>query len=333
MRLMKTIAYCNPFVPAEWIRAHGLRPHWMQMPHVEHRAPRGAVCGVCPYAQAFLEAVGSGAACTAIVVTTTCDQMRHAAALLDAAPGPPIFLMNVPATWQTVLARDLYRSELERLGRFLVSLGGSTPSRDHLRGVMVGYDRARSRLRANRDGLSTRQYARALMTLSEEGFAKTGGLDPDSGRRENGSVPLALVGGPLTEPDQTIFDMIEEAGGRVVLNGTEGGERTMPAAFDHQELRHDPLGELVRAYFGTIPDPFRKPSHGLREWLQTQLSERQARGIVFWRFAWCDTWHAELARWQERSPVPVLDLETGHSGDGLWARLAGRLDAFVEMLR
>ena len=54
--------------------------------------------------------------------------------------------------------------------------------------------------------------------------------------------------------DYIIFDLIEQLGGRVVLDGTEGGERTMPARFDPERVREDPLGELVRAYFDTIPD-------------------------------------------------------------------------------
>ena len=40
---MKTIAYSSPFVPAEWIAAHGLRPHWLRL-----RRPRAGPAGGRP---------------------------------------------------------------------------------------------------------------------------------------------------------------------------------------------------------------------------------------------------------------------------------------------
>ena len=42
-----------------------------------------------------------------------------------------------------------------------------------------------------------------------------------------GDVPLALLGGPLLQSDYTILDLIEQAGGWLGLDATEGGERTI----------------------------------------------------------------------------------------------------------
>ena len=39
---MNAIAYSSPFVPAEWIAAHGLRPHRLRL------ARRAAERGRCP---------------------------------------------------------------------------------------------------------------------------------------------------------------------------------------------------------------------------------------------------------------------------------------------
>ena len=55
-----------------------------------------------------------------LVLTTTCDQMRYVAAMLEQRGDRPVFLLNVPSTWQTPAARRLYLDELRRLGRFLV---------------------------------------------------------------------------------------------------------------------------------------------------------------------------------------------------------------------
>ena len=68
--------------------------------------------------------------------------MRYAAALVESSGRCPVFLMNVPSTWQTAAVRNLYRDELQRLGRFLVELGGSR-RRAELAGMMLAYDQAR----------------------------------------------------------------------------------------------------------------------------------------------------------------------------------------------
>jgi benzoyl-CoA reductase/2-hydroxyglutaryl-CoA dehydratase subunit BcrC/BadD/HgdB len=106
-----------------------------------------------------------------------------------------------------------------------------------------------------------------------------------------------------------LYDEIERGGARIVLDATETGERTLPAPFDRERLRNDPLEELARAYFQHIPDVFRRPNERLYEWLATELSARRVQGILLLRCVWCDLWHAEAARLKERLNLPVLELE------------------------
>ena len=47
---MNTIAYSSPFVPAEWIAAHGLRPHRLRLCAGDGPALAAVARGVCPYA-------------------------------------------------------------------------------------------------------------------------------------------------------------------------------------------------------------------------------------------------------------------------------------------
>ena len=375
---MKTIAYTSPFVPPEWIAAHGLRPCWMRLRAAGGRSPVGLGRGVCPYAGALTEAarrwgqtlkhqIGSVRAdlakpqahdrppdrlfdilrsdpiTSAVVVTTACDQMRYAAAVLQQEGELPVFLFNVPSTWQSAAAGRLYFDELRRLGRFLVRLGGKAPDGKELGRVMLEYDDARAAVREARPHLSARQFAEALAGLrggetsppslaasprpALRGEAASGGGGVRAG------VPLALLGGPLLERDYALLDRIEQAGGRVVLDATEGGERTMPPAFDRRRLRDEPLAELALAYFENIPDVFRRPNSGLYEWLARQLAARSAQGIIFRRYVWCDLWHAELHRLREQSGVPVLDIDVDGDDGGTLARTMGRLEAFLEMLR
>jgi benzoyl-CoA reductase/2-hydroxyglutaryl-CoA dehydratase subunit BcrC/BadD/HgdB len=326
---MKTIAYASPFVPPEWIAAHGLRPEWIAPRAVAGRPAGDYRRGVCPYAAAIVEASKSAADAEAVVLTTACDQMRYAAARMEHEGHRPVFLMNIPSTWQSAASATLYLDELKRLGRFLVTIGGSAPDVDELASVMLAYDRARRSVREARCRISARHFAQALADVRRDGNAS---VDLDSAAWNEQLAPLALVGGPLLERDFAIFDGIEEAGGRVVLDATETGERTLPAPLEHRRTRQDPLPALVDAYFGAIPDVFRRPNHKLYQWLGAQIAARQVRGIVLRRYVWCDLWHAELERMRCWSPVPVLEIDVCEDGAAI-DRARGRIEAFLESLK
>jgi benzoyl-CoA reductase/2-hydroxyglutaryl-CoA dehydratase subunit BcrC/BadD/HgdB len=342
---MKTIAYSSPFVPAEWIAAHGLQPR-----RVRPRAGDGGSLppmtrGVCPYAAAMVgEATAQstdsvprlrrssvecnsrpGTACeqaVAHVLTTTCDQMRYAASMVELRGGGPVFLLNVPSMWQTATARALYRNELERLGRFLEQQGGKRPTDAELTRIMLAGNRAP----AYREMAGASGAEAQLASPSPPAPLPVG--DGTCGR-----VSLAVVGGPLLGNDERFFDLIEGAGGCVVLDATEDSQRTAPRPFAPARTQSDPLGELADAYFDGIVDAFRRPNGRLYDWLGRELAAKGVRGIILRRYVWCDLWHAELQRLREWSKLPVLEIDVGTDDTASPNRMQGRIEAFVETLR
>jgi len=326
---VKSVVYSCPYVPAEWIAAHGLRPMRI-LPRSRRGVPGvGATMGVCPYARAFVDEVRSDAKAGAVVLSTLCDQMRRAADLLGEDGDAPLFVMNLPSCWETAGAQRLYIDELRRLGRFLVRLGGTAPSDGVLAEAMLERDAARAALRDARGRLPARRYAEAIAEFRRTGDVRLDGPGAEPSAR---GVPLALLGGPVLRDQFGLFDVIEQAGGRVALDATDSGERTMPAPFDRRRLRDEPLMELADAYFGTIPHAFRRPNSQLYRWLQRELADRGVRGIILRRYLWCDIWHGEVQRLKEWAPVPTLDLDAG-SDENTERRTENRIQAFVEMLR
>ncbi len=192
----------------------------MSGPQTEFR--RGALplsAGVCAFAEGavrFAEMQPD----SAVIFATSCDQLRRG---FDAAifhGQSRAFLFNLPAT-QTPAARQIYRAEMERLGRFLVELGGHAPTPDILR-------------REIRQAEQERQQERQSIPAPP-----------------NKKVPLALVGGPLTASDRNLLEAIEAAGGCVALNATENGERSLSLKFDW-DAADDPFDALVTGYFENI---------------------------------------------------------------------------------
>jgi benzoyl-CoA reductase/2-hydroxyglutaryl-CoA dehydratase subunit BcrC/BadD/HgdB len=146
-------------------------------------------------------------------------------------------------------------------------------------------------------------------------------------------LPMALVGGPMSWGDYELLAAVEEAGGRIVLDATESGERTLPAPLDLDRLKADPLEELVRIYFDTIPDVFRRPNDRLFAWLRGEIARRCVRGILVRRYVWCDHWHGEMARLRDELGVPILEWDGSGSDRRSRAGVVGRMEAFMEMLR
>jgi benzoyl-CoA reductase/2-hydroxyglutaryl-CoA dehydratase subunit BcrC/BadD/HgdB len=149
-------------------------------------------------------------------------------------------------------------------------------------------------------------------------------------------VPLALVGGPLPSPQWHLFDTLEAAGGRVVLNATEGGERSLTASSESGSAekgdRSRPLDELAARCLARCADVFQRPNTPLYEWLGARLAARGVRGLVLWHYVGCDLWRAEAQSLREAFKLPVLLLDADEvAGDA--PRTRNRLEAFVETLR
>ena len=135
----------------------------------------------------------------------------------------------------------------------------------------------------------------------------------------------------MPESDFWLLDAIEQAGGCVVLIGTEGGERGLPAPLDLRRLDTDPLAEICDAHFGAIPDPARRPNSRFYAWLRDALRNRGARGILVRRYPWCDIWHAEVERIRSRAGVPVVDIDVTDT-DGEANRVTTRIEAVLDAM-
>ncbi len=328
---MKKVVYNSPFVPAEWIAAHGLRPSRI----IPEGTEKTQGPGICPFAQAFGEAIRSDSQALAAVLTTTCDQVRRASEAIAQECTFPVFLLNVPATWQSPVAHRMYAAEIRRLGRFLVQLGGKPPSPDELTEVMKEYDAARREILSLQGRLKAVHISHALLEFQRRGTPEVNvSLLPREapGAGRPGGVPLALLGGPLLEGDFEMFHLAERFGGEIVLDATDSGERMLPLPLDRRQLREDPLAELARIYFSGLPDVFRRPNSELYRWLRRELDVRQVRGIILRRHPWCDLWHAEVYRLRGWLNLPILEIDL--SGvNGTRALLAGKMQSFLESIR
>lgn len=309
--MMVRAVYSSPFIPPEFIAAHGLRPH-------RTLAAAGAVAchaGRCATAAGLEGAAGSE---DLLIVAGSCDQMRRSA---EDRTGP-VFRFALPATWETANAARVYRDELLRLSGCLQRHGGHAP-RD-LAARLLDHDERRSRLRSACQHLPARAASEALARYAADGEVPGAEAVPVA---DDGRVPLALLGGPLPPDGFVLHELVERCGGRIALDGSEGGERGLAAPCDRRLAADDPLAAIVACYFLGIPDAFRRPDALLFAWLDRAIAERGVRGVLLRSDPWCDHWRACAARLADWGRLPVVLIE-----DGASARLATRVGALVEML-
>jgi benzoyl-CoA reductase/2-hydroxyglutaryl-CoA dehydratase subunit BcrC/BadD/HgdB len=323
------VHYLSPWVPREWIQAHGheARGLWSKLDEVTQGNPAG-VCGFARSALDWLRGHPEAAA----VIPASCDQLRRSFDSLAESRRERLFLFNLPATWQTGTARRLYQYELERLGWFLVDLGGHVPSRRDLSDAIAVHDRARDELRSRiaTGTLRARELAEAFARFHWDGMVAH---EKATGHEVLPGVPLVLLGGPLHLRHQGILGAIEQAGGRVVIYGLEPGETSLLPTFlapaDAQPMSH----WMADHYGNHLVDVFQRPNHRLYDWLKKRLARTPARGIVLWHFYSCDLWRAEAQTLREKTGLPVLLLEATEAGSHAGTREFGRIQAFMEMLR
>ncbi len=292
---MRRAYYIGPFIPPEWIAAHGLQPCRLQL-SATHTG-MGIRPGLCPYADALTNHAARPDNAL-LIVSMTCDQIRRAVESLaqnSAAAGSSVYEFCVPATLHAT-AREHYRYELERLSRFLVRHGGRKPS-----GTFLG------------------------VTRSHHSEKPTG-----SARRDG--IPVAIVGGHLLREHIELVETIERCGGRVNLDTGEESDRVRPVLPEGSDGERDAVEILTRAYFDMIPDVFRRPDNAFDRWLNLRLKEEKIEGIVFYSYLWCDLWRCKHRQIAADIPLPALHVELGPEVR-LQSRTITRIEAFLESLR
>ncbi len=225
-----------------------------------------------------------------LVLAETCDQMRRAAAMLSLETERDGFFLFHVPSTQGPAAVQLYRDECLRLTRFLLRSGGTLPRQDMP-------------------------------------FQPATELRRSAGTR---GVPIAVIGGPLLAEHETLLAVIEQLGGAVVVDGMEGGERSVPRLPPHFRPR-DLLDTVVSARFDGIPDVFRRPNVPLCHWLLERVHERGVRGLICVSYTWCDLWRAEQRYLAAEAKIPALFLELGTETQ-VTGRNITRIEAFLESL-
>ncbi|MFZ5596422.1 MAG: 2-hydroxyacyl-CoA dehydratase subunit D [Bacillota bacterium] len=271
----------------------------------------------------------------------TCDAMQCLGGIWEEIMGSDRTVTVVPPVMLNASGSHKYfRAEFEKLLAKLGRISGSNPGPEEINRAISLCDRIRelvTRLDELRPGLpsglvSAVMRAGQLMPRDEYATAlesALGVLGKMAG--EPAGRQRILVTGAIMEND-SLFNMIEDLGGRVVADDTCTGYRH----YTGQSGRDggDPVDALVRRYTGIAPCPCR--NRGLEErtdYLESLAGKRKARGAVLVIRKYCDphAWDAvALAERLRSSGLKVLVLEL--EGAEVSGQERTRLQAFLESI-
>jgi benzoyl-CoA reductase/2-hydroxyglutaryl-CoA dehydratase subunit BcrC/BadD/HgdB len=326
--LRQAVSCTSPWIPAEWLKAHGFVPRGLWSTAASVRSAWQAQ-GVCAFAQSCLDAVEARPD-SLFIFDSSCDQMRRSHDTRE-AHRERTFLFNLPATWRTPVARQMFRAELERLSRWLVSRGGQMAEREAVLDIIAQYRAGRGQLLRAVESCSARQFVEAVAQFHADGSVR---LPPNPAQPPGARIPLALLGAHLPAGHWELLDAIEHQGGRIALNATDSGERTL---LDSEETASpagadDPAEILTRRFIASSREVFQRPNTRFYHWVEEQIRLRRIRGIVLWTQVNCDLWRAEAQSMKEVFCRPLCLLEEDNV-TGCSPRNLSRIQAFLEQLR
>lgn len=336
------IGFLTAYVPEELFHAAGFTPVFVFPTPEDRGLARAHLPGfTCWVAGSALDQALAGELddLAGMALAQTCDTMQGLTDLWRRnVPDIPLFHFAMPTRLDGPAARDYLLAELCSLRQRVEAQVGRAISDDDLRASIVLYNRTRAVVRglygraAQFDPRELYALVRAAFQQPKETFGEEARcrMQEVSPSLPCSSAPPLLLSGPALA-DPVLFEVIAEAGARVVGDLLDLGERYF--AVDGAEAG-DPLEALADRLLALVPTPTKYRSRRSRaEHLLSLREERGAPGVVFARQKFCDPHgfdYVHLVRALDEAGVPHLLVELEQASQA--GQLRTRVEAFAEML-
>ena len=295
---------------------------------------------VCPYAEA----------CDLVVGETTCDGKKKAYELLGELA--PVHVMELPQMKRPE-DRVLWRTEIERLVTRLEEVSGRKLTAENLASAIKEVNdkrRALQRLNAARkaspvpisgkDALLAVQVAfyddvprftAMVNKIADELEARVAageGVAPANAPR------VLVTGTPMSVPNWKVYDVIEKAGGVVVMEEMCTGSRYYSKLVDESPRDTAGMLDALTDKYLDINCACFTPNTARLDDVIRLANEYHADGIVQCDLQFCTPYQIEatsVGRAAQAAGLPTLRIDTDYSANDI-GQLSTRVEAFLEML-
>jgi len=333
---------CSYF-PEELIMAFGLEPLRL-LPDSANRTPSELPAFSCSLARGILdrELRGEWRDLVGVGFVHTCDTMQCLSGIWECSSNARIVSIVPPVMLKAPGANRYYQEELKSAWRQLCRITQKEPSEEALREAIRLVNRIRHKVR-KLDELRSKlpsplvaAILRAGQVMPKADFERT--LEEvlpqlESTGEEPAERAKILLTGAVLEND-SLYAMIEELGGRVVVDDTCTGFRHYSGP--QIEESANIWEELVKRYEDMPPCPCKSQSLNARiNYLLDMAAKRQVEGAIYVIRKYCDphAWDAiPIVEEFKKSGIRtlVLELEGADVGGQERTRLQALLESILE---
>ena len=328
--------------PRALLRAHGFHPIELWGPPGVPRDEGGRhfqsyTCDIVVRATSFLLRGGLDPV-DVILIPHTCDALQGMGSVLNdfLRPDQPVLTLYLPRGGRPS-DREYLVAELHRLSDRFASITGSEPTTDdwdEAFSAEEAADQALADLYAGRRQLAVtdRHFyttVRSREYLTAEDFLAVAAALP-RGEPASGGAGL-ILSGIVAEPLE-LFDLINEAGGRVMADDLACGARRIYPPSDAA----DPFDRIADRMMASPPDPTRgSPIEDRVRMLTGLMESNDAEALIIFDVTFCEPELFDVPLLRQhlgRAGYPVLHVEV-ELGGALTHQALTRIEAFVETLR
>jgi benzoyl-CoA reductase/2-hydroxyglutaryl-CoA dehydratase subunit BcrC/BadD/HgdB len=283
-----------------------------------------------------------------LVAPLTCQHLKKVAEIWDYLGDMEIFKLGVPHRYNGDPELDYYTDRLRALKDRLQTLTGNKITTEKISDAIGLYNRMRDLLkkisltrRSSPPAISAQDFARlnhasfyadpAFMVDFLDSAYQELSSNPPAGAAE--APRLMLVGPNLAKGDYEVLELVEAAGGDIVVEEVDEGIRYY---WQNIEAGGDLLRSLARGYLrDKLPAAFMRYASRERLDFALKLAEDfNVSGIIWYELLYCETYDNESYFFDQRigENIPMLILESGYDEGGT-GPMKIRIDAFIELVK
>ena len=355
---VKIIGYLpGNYVPEEIIYASGAIPIGLTdggSPHPADTALSVVPQIICPFARAqvgerLLKTNPYYSMLDMVVAPITCQHLKKAAEIWEYDGDIKVFKLGIPHQYDGDFELEYYTDRLRVLKERLEAFTGNAITNVKISEAIELYNKMRELLKnisLMRRNLSppltalefvklnhASFYADPVFMVNElESFYK--GLEKSQPNHKPNRPRLLLAGPNLARGDYKILELIEAAGGEVVIEELCEGMRYY---WHHIENNEDPFQSLAKGYLkDRIPCAFMRSSTKKRfDFALGLIIDFNVSGVIWYELQCCETYDQESYYFNKKlreQNIPMLIVESNYDISDA-GPLRTRIDAFIELMK
>jgi benzoyl-CoA reductase/2-hydroxyglutaryl-CoA dehydratase subunit BcrC/BadD/HgdB len=353
----KIIGYFCCYIPEEILYAIDIIPIRLSRFGDNQVASVGATyltANACPFARSCVGLKKGGKdeyfeIVDIVADAPACMQMRRVLEVWEEYFGTKVIMVSIPRQFYSKDGQEFFAQGLKQFAEELSELSGNKLTDERLKQSVDMFNNIRKLQRWMYDGLKDDSFAlgwaqvleviRAGFVLDRKKYLDIlnelkSEVEAATITRAPSKVRLLLAGGMLAPGDDKLIKVLDEVGGRVVMDELCTGSRGIYTDVEEPNIESIAKRYLITIPCGSLPYP-RLEDDPRHAHLKNILKEYKITGILYYTLRFCDAYTFKVGHVREIAnalKVKFLHINSDHSTADVH-QIRTRVEAFVESIR